>query len=110
MDKFYMIMTVLIVFFSLANTWLNLKGLLARNSKLENLSKRKLLNSVIIRGLYTIWFFVILCFYLSNFKRNPENEYEYFVVCGTIWSAVSVVEYFIDFLIPCKELIRKSRM
>jgi hypothetical protein len=106
MDKVYWILTIFIVSPSLIRIWLNLRELLARNNRLENLSKRSLLNSVLSRGLYTILIFGFAYWLLSNLKRDTE----YFFVGIYIWNGVWAVEAFTGFLISCKELIRNSRM
>jgi hypothetical protein len=105
MEKFYWILTVFIVSTSLVMIGRNLRELLARNSRLENLSKRRLLNSVINRGLYTLWLFGLTYWLFINFPRDPEDFFVSFYLWTTLWA----VEAFTSFLIPCKELIRKSK-
>jgi len=58
MENFYWIFTVFVISPYLLIIWLNLRELLAKNSRLQNLSKNILLKYVIGRGLYTMFLFV----------------------------------------------------
>jgi hypothetical protein len=105
MEILLMIFVVFSIFTFLVMIWRNFRELLAKNSTLENLSKRKLLNSIIYRGLYTIMLFATTYLFLSGLKK--DTDLSFYIRYMTIWYAVGTVEAFIGFLIPCKELIKK---
>ena len=107
MDKIYRILIAVAVLGSFLNICLNLRKLFTRNSSLENLSKRKLLNSAIIRGLYTFWLFGVACWFSNNFESYDEDFLMHFL---TVLFTASAVEAFTAFLIPCRELMRKSNV